>query len=149
LDPNPGAGQETLKECASFPGKRVFGYFGASIILSGGRPLGRTQSKDRPKIPRKKDTILPKEVISHLDQLTPEWLTNVLKRSGALEKGAVIGVEIVDVLARELSSSARLKLSYEPGSCGELPHKLFLKMVHLNFDDEDPLYFLGYRSCCT
>lgn len=78
-------------------------------------------------------------MITRQDQVTPEWLTSVLGRSGVLEAGAVDGFEIVRTLERELSSSARLKLSYAAGSRGELPDALFLKTVNTHFDEDDPL----------
>ena len=79
------------------------------------------------------------EVIRSLDQVTPGWLTRVLKRDGALKVGAVSGFKIADPQARELSTTARLKLRYRTGSSGELPEQLFLKMVNTVFDDDEPL----------
>ena len=34
-------------------------------------------------------------VITHLDQVTPAWLTRVLTGSGALTRGAVVGFDAV------------------------------------------------------
>ncbi len=74
-------------------------------------------------------------VITNVDEVTPEWLTDVLTISGALQSGAVESFE-VDTGVRLLSTNARLKLAYAPGSQGDMPQKLFLKMVDIDQDDE-------------
>ena len=74
------------------------------------------------------------DVITSRDEVTPEWLTSVLMRSGALEEGVVSGFEFADSLDRELSASGRIKVSYEPGSRGELPAALFLKLVDTRYN---------------
>jgi len=80
------------------------------------------------------------DVIKSIDQLNPEWLTNILLRSGALTSGAVKGIETISNLDRELSSSVRLRVHYETHSSGELPTRLFLKVVDTRYDgDDDPL----------
>ncbi len=64
-------------------------------------------------------------VVTSLEQVTPQWLTAVLSRSGALTRGAVA------------STNARLHVTYGAGAQGSLPERLFLKMVDAN-DDEEP-----------
>lgn len=82
---------------------------------------------------------MTKKVIENLDQITAEWLTRVLKRSGALDVGAVDGLEILDRLERELSTNAQLRLNYVDGSTGALPARLFLKIVNTAIDEDDTL----------
>lgn len=79
------------------------------------------------------------KVIKSISQVTLDWLTTVLLQSGALEKGAVDGFEIIATQERELSSNVSLQLTYNAGSSGELPERLFLKMVNMQYDDDDPL----------
>ena len=74
-------------------------------------------------------------VITSLDQVSPAWLTQVLRRSGALEHGEVESYA-VDTGQRLLSSNARMKLTYSGDAQGALPRKLFLKMVDTDQGDE-------------
>ena len=74
-------------------------------------------------------------VITHLDQVTSNWLTSVLSKSTALTDGAVAGFD-VDTGRGNWSTSASLTLRYAPGSRGELPQRLFLKMVNTDLEDE-------------
>ena len=78
---------------------------------------------------------MPDDVITSLDQVTAEWLTGVLTRSGALTNGTVEAFD-VDSRQRELSTNARLNVRYAVGSRGELPQRLFLKMVNADREDE-------------
>lgn len=75
------------------------------------------------------------EVITSLDQVTPEWLTAVLTNSGALTHGAVAAFE-VDTGRGNWSTSASLNVRYVDGSQGALPQRLFLKMVKVDLEDE-------------
>jgi hypothetical protein len=54
------------------------------------------------------------EVITSLDELTPQWLTEVLLRDGALENGAVVSVAMLGKTEREWSTSCRIHPSYAP-----------------------------------
>jgi hypothetical protein len=78
---------------------------------------------------------MPYQVITNLDQLTTEWLTKVLTRSGALHHGAVESFTM-ETNQRELSANAKLTICYTPGSQGDLPQRLFLKLVNIDQDDE-------------
>lgn len=75
------------------------------------------------------------EVIVRTDQIRAEWLTGVLVNSGALETGGVASFA-AEIDERELSTSVRLKVSYTPEADGEMPRKLFLKMVKIDMEDE-------------
>jgi hypothetical protein len=74
-------------------------------------------------------------VITAIDQVTTAWLTAVLRRSGALTRGAVASLE-VDTGGGNWSSNARLSLSYTAEAQGARPRRLFLKMVNTDLDDE-------------
>ena len=56
----------------------------------------------------------------------PEWLTGVLKGSGALREGSVTRVDL-DVDQRRLSFNAHLQPGYSDDSTGSTPARLFLK----------------------
>lgn len=73
-------------------------------------------------------------VITHLDQVTPEWLTAVLGRSSALTSGKVIGYE-VESGRGNWSTSGSLRLRYSPDATGERPSRLFLKLVDADTGD--------------
>ncbi|HRN67443.1 MAG TPA: phosphotransferase [Promineifilum sp.] len=77
----------------------------------------------------------PKQVIQSIDQVTPEWLTYVLTRSGALTGGRVAAIAI-ESGERILSTSTRLRIAYSEGATGALPPKLFLKTVNVDQDED-------------
>src|SRR5262249_16779205 len=66
-------------------------------------------------------------VITDVGQVDAGWLTGVLARSGALASGRVVGFT-VEPKENACSRSARIRLSYEDGSAGALPARLFLKI---------------------
>jgi thiamine kinase-like enzyme len=78
---------------------------------------------------------MPDEVITSLDQVTTAWLTDVLRRSGALDQGAVAAFDM-DTRQRELSANAKLKVQYTVESQGDRPQRLFLKLVNIDMEDE-------------
>ncbi|MEN9933696.1 MAG: hypothetical protein RLZZ387_275 [Chloroflexota bacterium] len=67
-------------------------------------------------------------LITSAEQISAAWLDAALTRADALTAGGVERVEVQGERA-SWSHNARLKLSYRPGSAGELPESLFLKMV--------------------
>jgi hypothetical protein len=68
-------------------------------------------------------------VIVTVDQATPEWLTAVLKRAGALGSGSVS--DVVAEPARSVwATIAKLRLEYTQDARGEMPRRLFLKLVN-------------------
>lgn len=75
------------------------------------------------------------EVIIDLEQVTPGWLTAVLRQCGALTHGMVASITM-DANRRELSTSARLSLHYTDDAQGDLPTRLFLKLVNIDMEDE-------------
>ena len=63
----------------------------------------------------------------------------MLLRDGALAQGTVESLHVEDILERELSTSAHLRLTYAPNSAGRMPTSLFVKLVNTAYDDDDPL----------
>lgn len=74
------------------------------------------------------------QVITSLEQVTNEWLTAVLHRSGALTQGSVAGFDMADGRGN-WSTSGSLSVEYSPDAQGERPSRLFLKMVDADTGD--------------
>jgi hypothetical protein len=77
---------------------------------------------------------MAESVIVNLEQVTPEWLSTVLRHSGALTQGTVTAVTM-DNSRGNWSESGSLRLSYSPDAQGERPARLFLKMVDTDVGD--------------
>ena len=75
-------------------------------------------------------------VITGLEQVTAEWLTTVLTRSGALARGEVVAYDVDARVDRHLSTSHRLRIVYSKGASGSLPERLFLKTVDADQDED-------------
>jgi hypothetical protein len=75
--------------------------------------------------------LVTKGVLTHPDQVTAEWLTRVLTRSGALADGEVAALAM-EAQERNLSTSAQLRPGYSAESRGDRPDHLFLKMVNMD-----------------
>jgi hypothetical protein len=78
---------------------------------------------------------MPEPVITDLGQVTTDWLTAVLRRSGVLHHGAVAAFSM-ETTQRELSANAKLTIRYTAEAQGDLPQRLFLKLVNLDQEDE-------------
>jgi hypothetical protein len=76
---------------------------------------------------------MPEQLITHIEEVTPAWLTIVLTHSAALIHGAVESCEVSQGRGN-WSTNARLTLHYLPGSQGAMPLRLFLKLVNANFE---------------
>ena len=74
------------------------------------------------------------QLITNLEQVTAEWLTAVLTRSGALTQGHVTGFDAADGRGN-WSTSGSLQLQYSRDAQGERPSRLFLKMVNADTGD--------------
>ena len=89
---------------------------------------------------------MPDPVITRLEQVTPEWLTEVLTRNGALAQGAVAAFD-VDTGRGNWSTNASLRVRYVEGAQGARPRRLFLKLVNADlgdgesFDDSEVNYY--------
>jgi len=77
---------------------------------------------------------MSQQLITNLAQVTPEWLTTVLKGSGVLRHGQVTGFEIAGGQGN-WSRSGVLRLQYAEDAEGECPRTLFLKMVETDLGD--------------
>ena len=66
------------------------------------------------------------QVLTSAAEATPEWLTETLRRSGALEAGHVLAVDHQSVPGR---ASKFLKLQYSPDAPADAPKRLFLKLT--------------------
>lgn len=77
-------------------------------------------------------------VITDVDQVSVEWLTAVLRRSGALAQGAVDSFAL-ESGSGNWSTSGTLAVTYTADARGERPQRLFLKMV--DADTGDGEYF--------
>ncbi len=75
------------------------------------------------------------QVLESQDQITPEWLTQALRKSGVLTHGTVQMVEI-DARERELSTTYRLRIAYPFDAQGFMPARLFLKTVNADQEEE-------------
>lgn len=69
-----------------------------------------------------------KNVVTTPEQVTPEWLTSVLRKNGFLNRGKVINIENKLTKRLVLSVVSRLEVSYSGDSSAFAPSKLFLKM---------------------
>ncbi len=67
------------------------------------------------------------QVITAPDQLSAAWFEAVLRESGALSGGSVAAFRL-DPLKSDNSHVLRIWLDYAPGSSGERPARLFLKL---------------------
>lgn len=74
------------------------------------------------------------QVITELDQISAEWLSSVLIRSGALIRGTVRSFEL-GTGQGNWSTSANLKITYTEDAQGTLPAHLFLKLVDTDTGD--------------
>ena len=73
-------------------------------------------------------------VITNIDQVSTEWLTSVLKESGALTYGKVGSFEL-GTGQGNWSASANLLVKYTDNAKGLCPKRLFLKMVDTDLGD--------------
>ncbi len=89
-----------------------------------------------------------KQLISKLQQVTEEWLTAVLHKSGALTAGQVTAFSATGG-AGHWSQNAQLTVTYSSDAQGECPQYLFLKLVNTDLGDGE--FFLpsevNYYTC--
>ena len=74
-------------------------------------------------------------MITSIDQVSSEWLTSILAKSGALLGGKVKSFEF-GTGQGNWSTSASIFLKYTNDAKGSLPKRLFLKMVNTDLEDE-------------
>ena len=71
-------------------------------------------------------------VITTPEQVTPKWLTDVLRGSGSLTRGEAISVKIKLTKTLMVSVVSRLEVSYSADAPASAPSKLFLKVSRPN-----------------
>jgi len=68
------------------------------------------------------------DVLRSAEDATPEWLTEVLRRGGSLERGSVAAVRATPSRTLLVSIVSRLELSYTHDATRGAPSSLFLKL---------------------
>jgi hypothetical protein len=68
-----------------------------------------------------------REVLTDLDHVTPEWLTEVLQHTGHLERGHVATVQLKTVRSTLASMVTHLEICYTDDATPSAPSRLFLK----------------------
>ena len=73
------------------------------------------------------------DIITSIEQVTPDWLTGVLRKAGALERGQAIGVQADTTKLLHASSKhntfvSRLAVAYSDDSPATAPPRLYLKV---------------------
>jgi len=66
-------------------------------------------------------------LITDVSQVTPDWLTGVLQRAGALEHGQVTVIEAA-AAATFTATAIPLRVTYSPDAPANAPERLFLKL---------------------
>jgi len=75
-------------------------------------------------------------LITSIEQLTPEYLNDVLRSYGVLDSGKVVGVSVTLTKKLTVSAVSRLALTYSAEAPDDAPRNLFLKMsVPANADN--------------
>ena len=89
---------------------------------------------------------MPENIIISIDQVSVQWLTAALTKSGALGHGAVSSFES-GTGKGNYSTHATLTINYTEDAKGLLPQHLFLKMVNTDlgnnedFDESEVTYY--------
>lgn len=78
------------------------------------------------------------QVIDDAGQVTPEWLTGTLRRSGSLPSGSVNRVVLRETLTLPVSVVSHLEVAYSNDALSTAPHRLFLKISNPDFEPPAP-----------
>jgi hypothetical protein len=78
------------------------------------------------------------EPINSSEQVTPEWLTETLRRNGFLEQGQVKGVAVRATHTHPVSIVSHLAVTYATGAPPDVPTRLFLKVSNPDFEPAAP-----------
>ena len=76
------------------------------------------------------------EVLTNAEQVTPTWLTDVLRKSGCLPQGHVTKVRQGKEFQTPVSQVVHLEIDYSPNESIAAPSRLFLKMTKPNLQEE-------------
>ena len=77
-------------------------------------------------------------VIKSAGEVTPEWLTETLRRNGFLARGGVAGVAVKLTRTMPVSVVSRLEVAYTAGAAAGAPAHLFLKLSNHDFPLDAP-----------
>lgn len=78
------------------------------------------------------------EVITRAEQVTPEWLTETLRRNGFLERGGVTEVSVKLTRALTVSIVSRIEATFSADAPTRAPSRLFLKLSNPDFQIDAP-----------
>ncbi|MCL6589241.1 MAG: ecdysteroid 22-kinase family protein [Firmicutes bacterium] len=76
------------------------------------------------------------EMITEVQQITPKWLTQKLRRKGYLERGRVVAVRERESKGRFVTTSHYLDVSYSEDLARPLPGKMFVKIYKPELNQE-------------
>jgi thiamine kinase-like enzyme len=76
------------------------------------------------------------ELITDVKQVTPDWLTRILRASGHITQERVTNVELKSSRQTIISNIHYLQTHYSADASGRPPSKLFLKLSKEGFDSE-------------
>jgi hypothetical protein len=76
------------------------------------------------------------DVLTDVKQVTPEWLTSVLRTHGHLDHAQVEAVEVKSSRQTITSNIHHLGITYSPAASVRSPSTLFLKLSKSGFDSE-------------
>jgi len=88
------------------------------------------------------------EVVNEAEGLTPAWMSEVLRRSGALTRGSVAGVRLKSRRELFVSVVACLEITYTPDVDAAAPRHLFLKIQKAESEEareKPPAEIVFYR----
>src|SRR5262245_51100605 len=71
-------------------------------------------------------------VITDVENLSPEWLSDVLRKNGLLESGQVLGIRPLLTKTLQVSKVIRLAVDYSRDASATAPETLFLKLSKPN-----------------
>ena len=78
------------------------------------------------------------EPVTSAAQITPEWLTEALRRNGSLERGRVTSVVVKATHTHPVSVVSHLEVTYATGTSPGAPAQLFLKVSNPDFEPAAP-----------
>jgi hypothetical protein len=76
------------------------------------------------------------DIITDVEQVTPDWLTSVLGANGHLDQERVTAVELRSSRQTIISTIHHLEVRYSANTSERSPAKLFLKISKAGFDSE-------------
>ncbi len=90
-----------------------------------------------------KDHPMHNRPLNRIDEITPTWLTDILREGGYLTRGTVLEMQ-TRAQTSNWASNATLRLRYSADALGEKPTKLFIKLCNPGlgtFGDSEIVYY--------